>query len=108
MPQILKKSGLPYFMTTKIAWNEYNQFPYDTFTWRGIDGSEVLAYLITTKDYQKQPKSLHDPFNTTYNGRQNACQIMGTWQRYQNKELSRDVLTCYGYGDGGGGYRGNA
>lgn len=103
MPQILKKSGLPYFMTTKIAWNEYNQFPYDTFTWRGIDGSEVLAYLITTKDYQKQPKSLHDPFNTTYNGRQNACQIMGTWQRYQNKELSRDVLTCYGYGDGGGG-----
>ncbi len=28
---------------------------------------------------------------------------MGTWQRYQDKDVSRDVLTCYGYGDGGGG-----
>lgn len=28
---------------------------------------------------------------------------MGTWQRYQNKDLSKKVLTCYGYGDGGGG-----
>lgn len=103
MPQILKKSGLSYFMTTKISWNEYNQFPYDTFMWTGIDGSQVLAYLITTKNYQKEGKDLHDDFNTTYNGRQNVSQIMGTWQRYQNKDLSKDVLTCFGYGDGGGG-----
>lgn len=104
LPQILKKSGIPYFMTTKIGWNEYNQFPYDTFTWQGIDGSEVLAYLITTKDYREtDTKKRNESFNTTYNGRQNARQIMGTWQRYQNKELSRDVLTCYGHGDGGGG-----
>ena len=34
---------------------------------------------------------------------ENASQIMGTWQRYQNKEISSRVLTCYGYGDGGGG-----
>jgi len=104
LPQILKKSGIKYFMTTKIGWNEYNQFPYDTFTWRGIDGSEVLAYLITTKDYQEtDTKKRNESFNTTYNGRQNARQVMGTWQRYQNKALSKDVLTCYGHGDGGGG-----
>lgn len=103
MPQILKKSGISYFMTTKISWNEYNKFPYDTFMWKGIDGSEVLSYLITTKDYYK-PNDGHDPaFNTTYNGRQNVSQIMGTWQRYQNKDLSQDVLTCFGHGDGGGG-----
>lgn len=104
LPQILRKSGIPYFMTTKIGWNEYNKFPYDTFTWQGIDGSEVLAYLITTKDYQEtDTKKRNESFNTTYNGRQNARQVMGTWQRYQNKDLSRDVLTCYGHGDGGGG-----
>lgn len=103
MPQILKKSGISYFMTTKISWNEYNKFPYDTFVWKGIDGSEVLSYLITTKDYYKKNDGNDPSFNTTYNGRQNVSQVMGTWQRYQNKDLSQDVLTCFGYGDGGGG-----
>lgn len=102
IPQIMKQSGLSYFMTTKLGWNEYNQFPYDTFIWRGIDGSEVLTYLISTRDYHKKGQSVKN-FSTTYNGRQNASQIMGTWQRYQNKDLSKEVLTCYGYGDGGGG-----
>lgn len=105
LPQIMKKSGLSYFMTTKLGWNEFNQFPYDSFMWRGIDGSEVLAYLITTRDYRPgegagKPQAT---FSTTYNGLQNASQIMGTWQRYQNKDVSSEVLTCYGYGDGGGG-----
>lgn len=105
LPQIMKKSGLSYFMTTKLGWNEFNQFPYDTFMWRGIDGSEVLTYLITTRDYRPEEGAgkPQAPFATTYNGRQNASQIMGTWQRYQNKDVSSNVLTCYGYGDGGGG-----
>ncbi|MEY8357043.1 alpha-mannosidase [Lachnospiraceae bacterium 54-53] len=102
LPQIMRQSGLPYFMTTKLGWNEYNRFPYDTFRWRGIDGSEVLTWLITTRDYHKRDEPVRN-FSTTYNGRQDARQIMGTWQRYQNKEVSQDVLTCYGYGDGGGG-----
>lgn len=104
LPQIMKKSGLSYFMTTKLGWNEYNKFPYDTFKWRGIDGSEVLTYLITTRDYIRQYDLARPTSNsTTYNGLQNADHIMGTWQRYQNKDVSHDVLTCYGYGDGGGG-----
>jgi len=102
IPQIMKQSGLNYFMTTKLGWNEYNQFPYDTFRWKGIDGSEVLTYLITTRDYHKKDEPVRG-FSTTYNGRQDARQIMGTWQRYQNKDVSKEVLTCYGYGDGGGG-----
>ena len=102
IPQIMKQSGLSYFMTTKLGWNEFNQFPYDTFLWRGIDGSEVLTYLISTKDYHKKDQP-EKGFSTTYNGRQDAKQIMGTWQRFQNKDVSKEVLTCYGYGDGGGG-----
>ncbi len=104
LPQILKKSGIKYFMTTKIAWNEYNQIPNDIMLWKGIDGSEILTYFITTRNYELYPELKRDlDISTTYNGRQNASQIMGTWQRFQNKKLLQDVLTCYGFGDGGGG-----
>ncbi len=104
MPQILKKSRIDYFMTTKIGWNEYNQIPNDTFMWKGIDGTEILTYFITTKDYITYPElNRKRTAETTYNGRQNANQIMGCWQRYQNKDINNNVLTCFGHGDGGGG-----
>lgn len=104
LPQILRQAGIRYFMTTKLGWNEYNQIPNDTFYWRGLDGSEVLTYFITTSDYRRYPQvGGRKSFETTYNGRMNASQTMGTWQRYRNKDLSRDVLTCFGFGDGGGG-----
>ncbi len=104
LPQILKKSGIDYFMTTKIGWNEYNMIPNDTMLWQGIDGTEILTYFITTKDYITDPElKKKASFETTYNGRQNANQVMGTWQRYQNKDINNEVLTCFGFGDGGGG-----
>ena len=28
LPQILLKSGVDQFFTTKISWNEYNKLPY--------------------------------------------------------------------------------
>lgn len=91
-------------MTTKLGWNDTNKFPYDTFCWEGIDGSSVLSHLITTKNYLPYLQELtNQNHSTTYNGLENASQLMGTWQRYQNKDLSKKVLTCYGYGDGGGG-----
>ncbi len=104
MPQILKKSRIDYFMTTKIGWNEVNQIPNDTFYWKGIDGTEILTYFITTHDYITDPElNKRRTAETTYNGRQNANQIMGCWQRYQNKDINDNVLTCFGFGDGGGG-----
>ena len=30
LPQIMKKCGIKYFMTTKLAWNQFNKVPYDT------------------------------------------------------------------------------
>jgi alpha-mannosidase len=97
LPQILKKSGIDYFMTTKISWNEYNKIPYDTFLWRGIDGTEVFTYFISTQDYDAKSHF------TTYNGDLIPKQVMGTWRRYQQKELTDEVLISYGFGDGGGG-----
>ena len=43
MPQILKKCGIDYFMTTKLAWNEFNKVPYDTMNWEGIDGAPKVV-----------------------------------------------------------------
>ncbi len=99
LPQIMKKSGIDYFMTTKIAWNQFNRLPCDTFWWKGIDGSEIFTHLITTQD-SGQSK---DSFFTTYNGNLNAVSLMRAWERYQQKELNNDVLISYGFGDGGGG-----
>ena len=55
LPQILSKSGIDVFMTTKISWNQYNRMPHDTFFWRGIDGSEVLTHFITTPVPDPEP-----------------------------------------------------
>ena len=101
LPQIMKKAGIKYFMTTKISWSDTHIFPYDLFFWKGIDGSEILSYFISTQDYKGNSK--YPDYHTTYNGVQNASQIMGTWDRFQNKDVTEDVLTCFGYGDGGGG-----
>ncbi len=99
LPQILRKCGIDYFMTTKIAWNQFNKLPMDTFWWKGIDGSEVFTHLITTQD-SHQPRDSH---YTTYNGYLNATSVIRAWERYQQKEFANDVLLSCGYGDGGGG-----
>lgn len=100
LPQILKKFGIDYFLTTKISWNEYNTLPYDTFMWEGIDGTSVLSYFITTADYEKVMANSH---RTIYEGFINPSQVMGAWRRFQQKSLSDEILISFGYGDGGGG-----
>ncbi|MEA3345413.1 MAG: alpha-mannosidase [Chloroflexota bacterium] len=94
LPQIIKRAGFEYFMTTKISWNEYNKLPYDSFWWRGIDGTEVLTHFINTP-------SRH--WFATYNGTLEPWQVKGTWDTYKQKEHHDEVLLSFGLGDGGGG-----
>lgn len=96
LPQILKQSGIDTFMTTKISWNQYNRLPHDTFFWRGIDGSEILTHFITTP-----VKS--DMWWYTYNGEVTPFTVKGIWDAYRDKNVNRELLLAYGYGDGGGG-----
>ena len=99
LPQILKKSGIDMFMTTKISWNQYNRMPHDTFKWKGIDGSEVLTHFITTPEPWNEPGS----WFYTYNGLLTAKTVKGVWDAYSEKEMNQELLISYGYGDGGGG-----
>ncbi|MDC7288986.1 alpha-mannosidase [Blautia schinkii] len=99
LPQIMKKSGIDMFMTTKISWNQYNRMPHDTFRWKGIDGSEVLTHFITTPEPWNEPGS----WFYTYNGLLTAKTVKGVWDAYSEKEMNQELLIAYGYGDGGGG-----
>lgn len=99
LPQILKKSGIHMFMTTKISWNQYNRMPHDTFWWKGIDGTQVLTHFITTPAPDSQPGS----WFYTYNGQLTPKTVKGVWDAYSEKEMNQDLLICYGFGDGGGG-----
>lgn len=108
LPQIMKKSGIEYFMTTKISWNEVNKMPYDTFYWKGIDGTKILTHFIPTRNYilpngSSTGSEEHQNFYTTYVGEMCPRHIMGGWQRYQQKNLNKQALCAYGWGDGGGG-----
>ena len=105
LPQIMKKSGIRYFMTTKISWNGYNKMPYDSFFWKGIDGTKILTHFISTRNYVKPgtDTSTTNTIYTTYCGEIHPVQMKGAWQRYQQKNLNREILCSFGYGDGGGG-----
>jgi alpha-mannosidase len=96
LPQLIRQAGLQYFMTIKIGWSQYNRLPYDTFLWKGIDGTEILTHFSTVKDFGSE-------YASTYNAMANAKEALGTWNNFQQKELHKDLLMAYGFGDGGGG-----
>ena len=100
LPQILRKSGVDRFFTSKISWSETNRMPYEAFWWQGIDGTEVFTSFATAQD---KPK--HGPSENivTYVGNTEPRQVLGTWERYTDKNYTDEVLITFGYGDGGGG-----
>jgi alpha-mannosidase len=95
LPQLIQQAGLKYFMTIKIGWSQYNRLPYDTFLWQGIDGTQILTHFSTVPD----PGN----YASTYNAMADPREALGTWKNFQQKELHKDLLMAYGFGDGGGG-----
>ncbi len=100
LPQILQKSGVESFVTSKIGWSETNQMPYDTFWWQGIDGTDIFAFFMTAQDKHRGKEPAR---NVTYNAKLNPGQLQGAYDRYQQKDISNEVMITFGYGDGGGG-----
>lgn len=88
LPQILKKSAVPYFMTIKLSWSKHNEFPHHTFLWEGIDGSEVLAHM---------------PPEGTYNSGATPLSLLTAAKKFKDKDVCSDALLLFGIGDGGGG-----
>lgn len=88
LPQILKKSGIDYFSTQKISWSSYTDFPYDSFLWKGIDGTEVLTHFLPEH---------------TYNSDGLAVSLMKAEHDFKEKDFLDEFVTAVGIGDGGGG-----
>ena len=97
LPQIMERSGLEYFITSKLSWNDTDRHPYDTFFWKGIDGTTTKAQLITAQAFESER------IFTTYNSDLSVSEVMGAWKRYEPKSVNDEVIVCYGFGDGGGG-----
>ena len=104
LPQIMKGAGIDYFMTSKLSWSEFNLSPYDTFLWKGIDGTEVLTHFTPSRNASGGSGSHADlAWFTTYNAMLSPTQLQGGWQRFQQKALDDHFIVSYGFGDGGGG-----
>ncbi|MFA5857842.1 MAG: glycoside hydrolase family 38 C-terminal domain-containing protein [Elusimicrobiota bacterium] len=86
LPQILQGCNVHYFCTTKMSWNDTTRFPYDTFRWRGIDGSEVITHL-----------------NHLHHGEGCIEGLSKRWNEVQHKDVQDRYLAPVGHGDGGGG-----
>jgi alpha-mannosidase len=100
IPQLMKGANLDVFVTSKCSWNDTNRMPYDLFEWQGIDGSNVMAYLITA---QKDDKGHRGDHRTDYGPHLDVSTTVGTWNRFEPKSLTDNVLMPFGHGDGGGG-----
>ena len=100
LPQILRKSDVDWFVTSKIGWNDTNTMPYDTFNWQGLDGTGINTHFLTAQDERKG--RVPERFSS-YCPDSNLCVIDGAWNRYQQKALSNEAIVTFGFGDGGGG-----
>lgn len=77
-PTLAVHAGIPYFFSTKLAWNEATRWPHPQFRWTGDDGSTLLAAMALS-----------------YGG--DITAERETQARARNEPL------IHGYGDGGGG-----
>ena len=92
LPQIMAGCRIKYFVTSKINWNDTTRFPYETFIWRGIDGTGVKTHFLSTLGS-----------GAGYNGRVVPVELADIWNSVQHKEVQSACVKSIGEGDGGGG-----
>ena len=88
LPQIYKKSGIDYFVTQKMTWNDTNQLPFKIFWWESPDGSKVLTYFP------------HDYANDNLNPVRLSYDLAQARERAPGMT---EMMDLYGIGDHGGG-----
>ena len=85
IPQIMLGCDVKYFYTTKMSWNDLNEFPFDTFMWKGLDGSAVLTHLNITHTFP------------------DVKNVIQAAKSPLDKQAFDGRLLAFGFGDGGGG-----
>jgi len=88
LPQLVHLSRSRWFLTTKIAWSQFNKFPHHTFWWEGLDGTRVFTHL---------------PPVDTYNSELSGGELAHLVRNFADKGVANRSLVPFGWGDGGGG-----
>lgn len=88
LPQIYKRSGIDYFVTQKMFWNDTNKLPLKLFWWESPDGSKVLTYF--PHDYA--------------NGNLDPTRLGKDLEQARRQSPGMtEMMDLYGVGDHGGG-----
>jgi alpha-mannosidase len=87
LPQIFKRSGVDYFVTQKLTWNESTQLPLRLFWWQSPDGSRVLTYFPRSYEQNTEPAGEAEDLAAS------AKVLPG----------GNSMMRLYGVGDHGGG-----
>lgn len=87
LPQIIRRFGMKYFITAKLAGNDTQPFPQSVFRWKAHSGDEVLAYV----------QHVH------YEGEFDPHYVCSTHRTNRQKAETGVSFGMFGYGDGGGG-----
>ena len=74
-------------LTQKLSWSQFNDFPHQTFNWRGIDGTEILT---------------HFPPENTYNSELDTEFLLPAQKGFKEKDKLNEFISLFGVGDGGG------
>jgi alpha-mannosidase len=88
LPQIYKRSGIDYFVTQKMAWNDTNKLPLKLFWWEAPDGSKVLTYFP------------HDYANGNVDPNRLSKDLATASQQAPGM---KNLMDLFGVGDHGGG-----
>lgn len=75
-------------MTIKLSWSTSTLFPYHTFRWEGIDGTDVVVHM---------------PPEGSYNSKGGARSLMAAELNMRPEDPKDTFLQVFGIGDGGGG-----
>jgi len=87
LPQIMKKSGMEFFLTQKMLWNDTTVFPYYFFRWAAPDGSSIFAHQTVG----------------TYDEAVVETRIFEQMRLLNSRQQLDDLLLLFGTGDHGGG-----
>jgi alpha-mannosidase len=89
LPQIFKQSGIEYFVTGKLHWNDTTQFPHGIFWWQSPDGTQLLTLM--------SPPHVTGVMDT------NPITMINYAIAWERQTGLKDVFWLPGVGDHGGG-----
>ena len=88
LPQLCRLAGMSRFFTQKLSWNNINNFPYTTFRWVSLDGSQVMCHMAPAE---------------TYTADAHFGDVRRSVTQHKSMDQDKTSLLVFGKGDGGGG-----